>query len=217
MWDGLGGGLSGKRGGDCGVELRLQGRGSFCVIYLKRKKNCGLELVQEGQPEYKAKEEKSELLDLSNFRETHENEERIVHEKAKLWFDRCYDNNTTSTTTWNNGITKPQQWDEKFNSDRLEMSGVTCFNVAGWAACRDLQTSTLPVCGGKYSYTSIKVGHSGTSVYLHLGKDWLWLPIQWRHYETKVNNFNQEPTVHNVRAYTIYTCMLYVDIDTLDT
>jgi hypothetical protein len=42
-----GGGLGGKRGGDCGRDLGLQGRGGFCVSHPKRNgKKCGLELAQ---------------------------------------------------------------------------------------------------------------------------------------------------------------------------
>ncbi len=37
MSDGSVGGLSGQCGDDCGIDLRLEGRGGFCVSHLKKK------------------------------------------------------------------------------------------------------------------------------------------------------------------------------------
>jgi hypothetical protein len=41
-----GGGLGGKRGGDCGCDLRLKGCGGLCICHPKRNNKCGLELAK---------------------------------------------------------------------------------------------------------------------------------------------------------------------------
>ncbi len=65
-----GGGLGGERGGDCGRDLCLKGRGGF--RHPKINKNCGLELEQAvvtaaaAAAENENKEPKG-LSNLSNF------------------------------------------------------------------------------------------------------------------------------------------------------
>jgi hypothetical protein len=117
------------------------------------RKNGGLELAQASWPENEANEEKESYRTCQILAKQNKKEEQICNEKTKLWLERRYNNNTTSTTAG----TQRQQgtkilwpyWNVYSNQPGATL---TCWCSCGWAASRHLQTSGSPVVGANKSH-----------------------------------------------------------------
>jgi hypothetical protein len=115
-------------------------------------------------------EEKKEPPNLSNFRKKNrENEERIAGSTGVARGRRKV---RALDGAWlrqqNNNTTKPElrkKYNNGRNSDRFEMTVHKCRRVKrNWTVCRNVQRRDYQLW--EQISTSVKVGHSGTSVSL---------------------------------------------------
>ncbi len=83
-----GGGLGGERGGDCGRDLCLKGRGGEC--HPKKNKKCGLELAQAAAAAETENEEPKDYLACWRTGETVAGVRLNNNTASTTQSERCY-------------------------------------------------------------------------------------------------------------------------------